>query len=94
MQFAANVQANWQEVYCFIMTRPDPIQPEESRTEFKKNSRNFLNIILTTRLWPLLNFICLLHYKKTTLVANVSLMTKSLNGGSELAEKAVKRLMC
>jgi hypothetical protein len=28
MQFAEDVQANWQEGYCFIMVMPDPIQPE------------------------------------------------------------------
>jgi hypothetical protein len=27
MEFAENIEANWQEGYCFIMTMPDPIQP-------------------------------------------------------------------
>jgi hypothetical protein len=27
MQFAENVQANWQEEYCFNITMPDPTQP-------------------------------------------------------------------
>jgi hypothetical protein len=30
--------------YCFIMTMPDPIQPEQPRREFKNCSGNFLNI--------------------------------------------------
>jgi hypothetical protein len=36
MQFTENVLANWQEGYCFIITKPNPIQPEQSRREFKK----------------------------------------------------------
>jgi hypothetical protein len=32
---------------CFIMTMPDPIQPEQPRRDFKKYSGNFLNIHLT-----------------------------------------------
>jgi hypothetical protein len=27
-------EANWQEKYCFIMTMPDPIQPEQLSREF------------------------------------------------------------
>jgi hypothetical protein len=53
MQFAENVHANWQEGYCFIMSMPDPIQPGQPRREFKNYSRNFLNICLTARTWPL-----------------------------------------
>jgi hypothetical protein len=49
MQFAENVQANLQEGYCFIMTIPDPIQPEQPRREFKNYNGNFLNIRLTAR---------------------------------------------
>jgi hypothetical protein len=44
MQFAENVQANWQEEYCFIKTMPDPTQPEQPRREFRNYSGNFLNI--------------------------------------------------
>jgi hypothetical protein len=40
MQFVEKVQANWQEVYCFIITMPDPIQPEQPRTEFKNYNGN------------------------------------------------------
>jgi hypothetical protein len=46
MKFTGIVQAIWQEGYCFIMTMPDPIQPEQSRREFKNYSGNFLNIAL------------------------------------------------
>jgi hypothetical protein len=46
MQFAENVKANWQEGYCFIMTMPDPIQPNQPRRESKNYSGNFLNIRL------------------------------------------------
>jgi hypothetical protein len=28
MQFTENVQTNWQEGYCFVITMPDSIQPE------------------------------------------------------------------
>jgi hypothetical protein len=35
MQFAEYVRANWQEGFCFIVTMPDPIQPEQLR----QNSR-------------------------------------------------------
>jgi hypothetical protein len=52
MQFAENVQANWQEGYCFIMTIPGPIQPKQPRRKFKNYSGNFLNIRLTARLGP------------------------------------------
>jgi hypothetical protein len=33
MQSAENVQANWQEGYCFIMTMPDPhtVRPTQER---------------------------------------------------------------
>jgi hypothetical protein len=47
MQFAESIQDNWQEEYCFIMTKPDPIQPEQPRREFKNYNGNFLNIRLT-----------------------------------------------
>jgi hypothetical protein len=53
MQFAENFQISRQEVYFFIMTMPDPIQPEQPRREFKNYSGNFLNIRLTARTWPL-----------------------------------------
>jgi hypothetical protein len=39
--------------YCFVMTVPDPIQPEQPRREFKNYSENFLNIFLTAWTWPL-----------------------------------------
>jgi hypothetical protein len=47
--------ANWQEEYCFIMTMPDPIQPEQPRREFKKYSGKFFKI----RLAALVTSICL-----------------------------------
>jgi hypothetical protein len=59
MQFAENVQASWQEGYCFIVTRPDPIQPKQPRRELKNYSGNFLNIRITARTWPLVTSICL-----------------------------------
>jgi hypothetical protein len=63
MQFAENVQANWQEMYCFIMIMPDPIQSEQHKREFKNNSGNFRNIFFTARTWPLVTFICLVRQK-------------------------------
>jgi hypothetical protein len=44
MQFAENVHASWQEGYCFIMTMPDSIQPEQPRRKFMNYSGNFFNI--------------------------------------------------
>jgi hypothetical protein len=35
MQLTENIQANWQEEYCFIMTIPDPIQPDQPSRKFK-----------------------------------------------------------
>jgi hypothetical protein len=58
MQFAGNIQAKWQEGYCFIMIMPDCIQLEQPRTEFKNYSGNFLNIRLTAKTWPLVTSIC------------------------------------
>jgi hypothetical protein len=49
LQFAENLQANWQEGYCFIKTMPDTTEPEKPRGEFRNCSGNFLNIRLTTR---------------------------------------------
>jgi hypothetical protein len=72
-----NDQANWQEEYCLIMTMPDPIQPGQRRREFKNYNGNFLNICLTARTWPPSDF-HLFSLLKTTLVADVSLMTKRL----------------
>jgi hypothetical protein len=77
IQIADDVQANWQEGYCVIMTMPDPIQPKQPGREFKNCSGNFLNILLTVRTWPLETSICLVR-KKSTLMADVSLMTKWL----------------
>jgi hypothetical protein len=77
MQFAENVRANWQEGCCFIMKMSNPIQPEQPRREFKKYSEDFLNIRLIPRTWPVLTSFCLVLWN-TTLVANVSLMTKRL----------------
>jgi hypothetical protein len=61
IQFAKNIQANWQEEHCFIMTMPDPTQPEQPRREFKNYSGTFLSIRLTARTWPLVTLICLVH---------------------------------
>jgi hypothetical protein len=58
---AENAQVNWQEYYCFIMTMPDPIQPEQHGREFKNYSGNFLNIRLTAQTWPLMTSICLVR---------------------------------
>jgi hypothetical protein len=46
IQFTENVQANWQEGYCFIMSMPDPIRPEQPRRKFKNYSGDFLSIRL------------------------------------------------
>jgi hypothetical protein len=45
--------------YCFIMTVPDPIQPEQPRRELKNYSGSFLNIHFTAWNWPLVTSICL-----------------------------------
>jgi histone-lysine N-methyltransferase SETMAR len=43
MQFAENVQANWQEGYCFIMTMPDPIQTEQTQDRIQELQRELLD---------------------------------------------------
>jgi hypothetical protein len=58
MQFAKEFQANWQEGYCFILKKPDPIQHEQPSTEFKNYSGNFLNIGLTARTLLIVTSIC------------------------------------
>jgi hypothetical protein len=52
MQFAENVQANWQEGYSFFITMPGTIQPQQLRREFMNYSGNFMNIHLTAGLGP------------------------------------------
>jgi hypothetical protein len=59
MQFTENIQANWQEGYCFFMTVPDSIQPEQPKREFENYSKKFLNICLTAWTWPTMTSICL-----------------------------------
>jgi hypothetical protein len=61
MQFAENVQVNWEEGHCFIMTMPDPIETEKPKRELKNYSGNFMNIGLTARTWPLVTSICLVR---------------------------------
>jgi hypothetical protein len=61
MQVAENVEANWQEGYCFIMTMPDFIQLKQPRREFKNYSGNVLNIRLTARRLPVVTFIWLVR---------------------------------
>jgi hypothetical protein len=56
MQIAENVQADWQEGCCFIMTMPDPIQPEQPRREFRNCSGDFLSIRLSARTWASSDF--------------------------------------
>jgi hypothetical protein len=63
MQFTENVQANWQEGYCFIMTMPDPTQPNQPRRELKNYSGNFLNIRLRAWTWPLVTSTSLVRKK-------------------------------
>jgi hypothetical protein len=58
MQSVENVQANFQEGYCFIMTMTQPIQPEEPKREFNNYNGNSSNIRLTTRTWPLVTSVC------------------------------------
>jgi hypothetical protein len=77
MQVAEKVEANWQEGYCFITTMPNLIQLKQPRREFKNDSGNFLNIRLTARTWPPSD-VRLVGPVKTTLVTNISLMTKRL----------------
>lgn len=60
MQFAEDVKANWQDG-CFVMTMPDPIEPEQPKRGFKNCSGNFLNIHLIAQAWPLVTFVCLVR---------------------------------
>jgi hypothetical protein len=76
IQFTENVQANWQEGYCFIMTMPYPIQPKQPRREYKNYKGNFLDIALQPDLAP--RDFHLFGPLKTALVAKVFLMMKRL----------------
>jgi hypothetical protein len=52
MRFAKNAQASWQEEYCFVMTMPESIHPEQPRREFKNYSGKFLNMSNSLDLAP------------------------------------------
>jgi hypothetical protein len=52
MQVAENVQTNWQERCCFIMTMTESKEHAQTRREFKNYSENFFNILLTAGLGP------------------------------------------
>jgi hypothetical protein len=77
MQFSENVQDNWQEGYCFIMTVPDPIQPEQPRRELENLRYELLEHPPYSPDLALGDFL-LFGPLKTTLVADVSLVTKRL----------------
>jgi hypothetical protein len=47
MQFAKNVEVNWQEEW--VLTMPDPIHPDKPRREFKELQWELLEHPL---LWP------------------------------------------
>jgi hypothetical protein len=47
--------------YYFMMTMPDPIQPEQLRREFKNYNGNLLHFRLTARTWLLVACICLVR---------------------------------
>jgi hypothetical protein len=76
MQFAENVQANRLEGYCFIMTMPDPIQSQQPRREFKYSGDLFEHPPYSPDLVS--SDFHLFGPLKTTLVANVSLITNRL----------------
>jgi hypothetical protein len=82
MKFAENVRNNWKEVYCFNMTKPDPIHPEQARRELKNCSEKFKNIRLTVlQLYSIdlvPNDFRLFDPLETTFAANISLMKKRL----------------
>jgi hypothetical protein len=75
MQFTENIQANWQEGYCFIMTMPDPMQPDQPRRRIKYYCGNFFE---HPPYIPVLapSDIHLFGPLKATFVADVSLMMK------------------
>jgi hypothetical protein len=49
------------EEYCFVVTMPDPTQPEQHTREFKNCSGNFLNISITARTLSLVTSISLVR---------------------------------
>jgi hypothetical protein len=75
MQFIEDIEARWEEGYCYFMIMPDPIQPEQPRREFSNYSGNFFNICLTAWTSPI--DIHLFDQLKH-LVANVTLMMMRL----------------
>jgi hypothetical protein len=76
MQFTENVQANWQEGFCFIKTMPDAIQPEQSIQERIQELQWELveHLPYSSDLIP--RDLHLFGPLKTTLVASISLMMK------------------
>jgi hypothetical protein len=57
MQFTENVQANWQEEYCFIMTMPDPIQPKQPK-RIQELQWELPELLPSTQTWFLVTSIC------------------------------------
>jgi hypothetical protein len=77
IKLAEIVKANWQKGYCFIMTVPDNIQPEQPKRELKKLQWELLEHPSYSPDLALSDF-HLFSLLTTTLVANISLMTKRL----------------
>jgi hypothetical protein len=77
MQFAENIQANWQEEYSFIMTIPDPHTARATHERIQELHWEFLeHLPYTPDLAPSDFHLC--DLLKTTLLADVSLMMKRL----------------
>jgi hypothetical protein len=93
MKFAGDIQAKWQEGYCFVMTMPDPIQLEQLRREFKSCSGNFLNILFTAQILPLVTSI-FWSAEKSPWWPMFCWWRRGWNVGAEMAETTVKRLAC
>jgi hypothetical protein len=80
------------EGYCFFVTMPDPIQPDQLRREFKNCSGNFLNIRLTARSWPVVTSFTLVLWKPPCLQM-FRWWQRGWNRSTEVVETTVRRLL-
>jgi hypothetical protein len=79
-----------------VLLHHDKVRPhiaQVTRREFKNYSGNFLNICLIGLTWPQETSIWLIHWK-TTWSQRFRWWRRGWNGGAEMAEETVKRLIC
>jgi hypothetical protein len=94
MQFIVNIQANWQEDYCFIMTMPDPIEPQATQERIQGPQLGLpeylpYSLDLAPSDYPLFGLL-----KKPPLWQTFHWWRRGWNRGAQVTETTVKRLLC